>query len=224
MARTATSRRTTTKKTDLRKEITEKYQEYVLLNGTPPASVFQFMHLNNWKETTFYEYFTGFQALERNIWKEYFELTRATLQADSTYASYSAREKMLAFYYTLIEVLRTNRSFVQYCYDRHSRRGVGFSYLSDFRTAYLDWVQEVIAAGKDADEIIDRPVLSERYKDGLWLQLLFVVRFWIKDDSKGFEKTDAAIEKAVNLSFELMGRGPLDQMIDFAKFLYHNRM
>jgi len=55
------------------------------------------------------------------------------------------------------------------------------------------------------------------------LQLLFVIGFWIKDDSIAFEKTDAAIEKAVNLSFDLMGKGPLDAMLDFGKFLYQNK-
>jgi len=55
------------------------------------------------------------------------------------------------------------------------------------------------------------------------LQFLFVLNFWLNDDSAQFEKTDAAIEKAVHLSFDLMGKGPLDTMVDFAKFLYQNK-
>jgi hypothetical protein len=53
------------------------------------------------------------------------------------------------------------------------------------------------------------------------------VLFWwfyvLKDDSKDFEKTDAAIEKSVQLSFELIGKGVLDVAIDFGKFLFQNR-
>jgi hypothetical protein len=67
-----------------------------------------------------------------------------------------------------------------------------------------------------------RPYISDKYDEALWIQFLFVVYFWIKDDSPGFEKTDAAIEKAVKLSSELMGEGPVDSFIDLAKFLYQN--
>ena len=37
-----------------------------------------------------------------------------------------------------------------------------------------------------------------------------------------FEKTDEAVEKVVNLSFDLIGKGAVDSMLDFAKFMYQN--
>ena len=40
--------------------------------------------------------------------------------------------------------------------------------------------------------------------------------------SKSFEKTDAAIEKSVNLIMELMGKSALDSMFDLGKFLFQN--
>ncbi|MFN9518224.1 MAG: TetR/AcrR family transcriptional regulator, partial [Bacteroidota bacterium] len=57
----------------------------------------------------------------------------------------------------------------------------------------------------------------------LWANLLFVMGFWLKDSSNAFEKTDEAIERSVNLAFDLMGRSPLDSMIEFGKFLFQNR-
>jgi hypothetical protein len=59
--------------------------------------------------------------------------------------------------------------------------------------------------------------------EGLWIQTLFILQFWANDDSKEFEKTDAAIEKAVNVAYDLMGKSPLDSMFDFAKFIFQNR-
>jgi len=47
-----------------------------------------------------------------------------------------------------------------------------------------------------------------------------VLRYWIKDDSERFEMTDAAIEKAVNLSFQLISSGTLDSILDFGKFVF----
>jgi len=66
-------------------------------------------------------------------------------------------------------------------------------------------------------------VIGNKYGEGLWIQALFVLQFWTKDESIGFEKTDAAIEKAVNVSFDLMGKSPIDSVLDFAKFLYQNK-
>ncbi|MFN6082873.1 MAG: TetR/AcrR family transcriptional regulator, partial [Bacteroidota bacterium] len=63
----------------------------------------------------------------------------------------------------------------------------------------------------------------DRYGEALWVNMLFVTGFWLKDQSAGFEKTDEAIERSVNLAFDLMGRSPLDSMIDFGKFLFQNR-
>ncbi|MEJ2006194.1 MAG: TetR family transcriptional regulator C-terminal domain-containing protein [Cyclobacteriaceae bacterium] len=96
--------------------------------------------------------------------------------------------------------------------------------LRGFRETFMDYVQEIINEGRETEEIKDRKYISDKYKDGLWLQTMFIINFWLKDDSESFEKTDAAIEKAVNLSYDLMGAGPLDKMLDFAKFLYQNRV
>ena len=50
-----------------------------------------------------------------------------------------------------------------------------------------------------------------------------VLDFWVKDKSKGFEQTDAMIEKSVNTSFDLIASSALDTVLDFAKFMYQNR-
>ena len=51
----------------------------------------------------------------------------------------------------------------------------------------------------------------------------FLLLFWKDDESPGFEKTDAAVEKSVNLAFDLIGKGAVDSFIDFAKFLYQSK-
>ena len=43
--------------------------------------------------------------------------------------------------------------------------------------------------------------------------------FFAKDDTVNFERTDAAVEKAVTLSFDLVGRNTLDSAFDFVRFL-----
>ena len=66
-------------------------------------------------------------------------------------------------------------------------------------------------------------ILLERsetiYSEGAWVQMLFLLKFWMDDDSAGFEKTDMAIEKSVNTIFDVFDNTPLDAVFDFGKFL-----
>jgi hypothetical protein len=63
----------------------------------------------------------------------------------------------------------------------------------------------------------------EKFCINLCLNFLFVLTFWLNDNSKGFEKTDESIERSVNLAFDLMGKSALDAALDFGKFLFQNR-
>ena len=218
-----TKKKTTRNKVDNAKKIIESYMDYVLTHGHRPPSVFQFMKGLKLREDKFYDHFGSFNTLEKEIWRSFLRETITVLDNDESFNTYSAREKLLAFYFTLVEVLRNERSYVAYSFGEIKRPELTPSFLKGFRDDFLTFVQGILNEGMSTEEIIQRPVLADRYKDGLWLQLIFVINFWLKDESKKFVATDAAIEKSVNLSFELMGRGPLDAMIDFAKFLFHNR-
>ncbi len=223
MAKSNRGTKTTRAKSD-REMIKDAYKEYMLLEGHKPASVFKFMRDLKMEEPVFYNYFGSFQALERAIWKDYCQTAINSVKSDKVYDTFSSREKLLSFYYTLLEVLKNDRSFVSLTAQMPEKGEFIPQNLRGFKEAFIEYVQEVINEGRESDEIKDRKYLSDRYKDGLWLQTMFIINFWLKDDSEGFEKTDAAIEKAVNLSYDLMGAGPLDKMFDFAKFLYQNRV
>ncbi|WKN31797.1 TetR family transcriptional regulator C-terminal domain-containing protein [Porifericola rhodea] len=212
--------------TDKSATIKEAYVDYLLEHGHEPASVYQFMKMLKMKEGVFYDYYNSFSAIDKEIWKGYFDETLERIQSESVYNEYMVREKLLAFYYTWIEVLKDNRSYVTYSVGQIKRKGLRWTntdFLSAFKSSFLEYGNELIAEGKETEEIVDRPIVGNRYNDGLWQQLLFVLKFWINDDTRGFERTDAAIEKAVNLSFDLMSRSAIDAAFDFAKFLYQGR-
>jgi hypothetical protein len=209
---------------ELEVKIKESYQEYVLEHGQQPASVFAFARNLGMPEVVFYAHYNSFDAIEKEIWKSFFNRTSARLESNEVYAQYSVREKLLSFYYTWIEELKADRSFVVYSLKRSTHRSAGTPpQLVGFKKAFLAYARELLAEGLESKEVVYRPLLSERYADGLWVQLTFVLNFWVTDESKNFEKTDEAIEKAVNTSFDLMGRLPVDSVVDFAKFLYRNR-
>lgn len=199
------------------------YKDFLLLNGKQPHSVYQFTKELKIKEEDFYKYFTSFEGIDQFIWAHFAHGTINMIEAEKVYGEYTAREKMLAFYFTLIEMLKKDRSYVTMTFKPSNKLELVPSMLKEFKQAFDEFTSHIVNEGLQSEEIVKRPVITERYKDGIWLQLVFVIGFWLKDTSNEFENTDAAIEKSVNLSFELMGRGPLDMMVDFGKFLYQNR-
>ena len=221
-------------------KIRKAYTEYVLENGKQPTSVFQFVKKLKIAEADFYNDYASFDAIEADIWLTFFKEAKATVEADETYQGYSVREKLLAFYYTWIELLKAQRSFVVYSYGRLKSTGRGAGgigekvqglgritnqsqVLSLFKDEFFDYARDLLAEGRESKEVEPRPFITDRYPNALWGQTLYLLDFWVRDVSKNFEKTDSAIEKSVNTAFDLIGRSPLDTLFDFAKFMYQNK-
>lgn len=200
--------------------ITKAYREFLLREGKKPSSVVALCQVLGIAESDFYNHFGSLDAIEKSIWQQYIVTTRQRLEADETFATFSAREKILTFYFTLAETLKGERSFVLHQLSGWKQPGTMPSFLKGFKNAFDEWIKGVIASGVQSGEIAKRPYLDERYHLLFWLHLLFILQFWSHDESAGFEKTDAAIEKSVNLAFDLIGKGILDNAIDFGKFLY----
>lgn len=206
-------------------EIIQKtYRDYVLENGTPPASVYVFMKRLNLTEAEFYEYYNNFESIEQDDWLTSFKEARQAAESEEVYHQYSVREKLLAFYYTWVEVLKRDRSYFVYSYNRLKQPTSRYTgHLALLKEAFYAFAMELVMEGRESKEIVIRPVISDKYVDGLWLQCLYILDFWVKDTSRGFEKTDTAIEKTVNTSFDLMGQSVVDTVLDLAKFVYQNR-
>ena len=78
-------------------------------------------------------------------------------------------------------------------------------------------------AGIEAKELSGLGNLSRWYAKGALAQFLFLLNFWKNDSSSGFEATDEAIERSVNLIFDLAGMNALESGLGFARFLFrHN--
>jgi hypothetical protein len=208
----------------LEERIKSAYVESVLTNGTRPPSVYKFCLDIGIKEEDFYNLFGSFEGLENYIWKSFITKTISRLKADKAYQSFISREKVLAFYYTLLEELKLNRSFVLFQLDNSKKLELVPEYIKGFKAEFENFFESVLNVAKGKGEVATRPVLDRRYPQLFWLHLGFILLFWKHDSSAGFEKTDAAIEKSVNLAFDLIGKGAVDSAIDFAKFLYQNKI
>ena len=201
-------------------ELQQAYLERVLADNKKPTSVHQFAKALDIAENEFYEHFGSLKAVQRNIWAGFFDTTISRMEADEVYADYTAREKMLAFFYTLQEVLKEQRSYLQLT-TKTSGLNLIFSdsALSKFKEKYIEFAAALVQEGVANQEVMPRLFLASQYGKWLWPQTNLVIKYWLKDESEQFARTDELIEKAVHFSFDLMGRTPLDSAVDLAVFL-----
>ena len=211
------------RESDLRQLIIDQFMVQYLENGSYPGSVFKFSRDLGIAEEDFYRCFGSFKGVEKVIWNNLLSETITAIKRDENYDNFSVREKLLAFYYTHLEVILRRRSFILLNFERIGRPTSEPYFLASYKSTFLSYARELIDAGLESGEIASRKYITDHYEHGFWVQLMFILRFWIKDDSAAFEKSDAAVEKAVNLSFDLVARGPVESVMDFAKFVFQNR-
>ncbi len=203
-------------------KIQNAYIDYVLTEGKTPASVFAFAKKNKFAEEEFYKHFGSFEAIDAAIWASLFTTTISEVKAQEIWDSYSVREKALSFYYTFFELLKSKRSFVSYSMGNFKKGLQTPTQLKESKDIFEEFSNTLINEGIENGEINERKFISDKYKDALWLQLAFILNFWLKDYSAGFEKTDEAIEKGINVTFDLFQRSPIDNLVDYGKFLAQN--
>ena len=205
-------------KTLSREEWINAYKETLLEEGREPASVFKFAKGLGADESAFYEAFSSFKSLESAIWRSLLDDTLETLKADEDYAGYDARQRGLAFFYTFIEHAKKNRSLMLVRFPRGSCAFTSASACS-LRQGYLDFADSLIVGGQEDGSVADRGRINEVYSKFSLGHFFFIIEGFLDDDSQGFERTDALIEKSVNLGFDIIGTQIIDSAFDFLKFV-----
>ncbi len=202
--------------------IQKAYIDYVLTEGEQPRSVYVFAKKNKMPEEEFYKFFGSFDAIEQQIWTGFGVKTITEIKTQDVWAQYSSREKALSFFYSFFELLKSSRSFVVYSVKKQPKTFSTPQIFEGIKEVFESFCNDLIVEGIESDELSDRKFFTNRYKDALWVQMVFVLNFWINDISAGFEKTDEAIEKGINVTFDLFQRSPIDNLFEYGKFLAKN--
>ena len=96
--------------------------------------------------------------------------------------------------------------------------------LKGLRKRVKSYATDLIQDG-NSDKAISALQQSERvFSEAAWVQLMFLIKFWMDDNSAQFESTDVAIEKSVNTVFDVFDNTPLERVIDLGKFLWKEKM
>lgn len=200
------------------------YMDFVLEHDGEPKSVYKFCKVNKLEEQQFYQHFGSIDGLKKAIWSKFYTLTTDLLFKNKDFEGFSNRDKMLTFYFTFFELLNKNRSYVLFVLKQHSNKLENMDQLRGLRRNVKDFATELIDEGNANKTLKITKQNPKLFSEGAWLQLLFILRFWMNDSSPGFEDTDLAIEKSVRTIFDLFDNSVLDGIVDFGKFLYKSRM
>ncbi len=207
-----------------KEKIIDAYMEYALLNEKMPLSIFKFCKENNFKEAEFYNYFGSFEGLQMAIWNSFYDQTIILANKDENYLSFSNQEKMLTFFYTFFEMLTLNRSYVLFTLQEHRNMMKSLSQLKGLRKNVKHFAAELIRENNEDRKLKILKQSVTIFSEGAWLQTLFLLKYWMDDNSAGFENTDIAIEKSVRVIFDVFDTQPLESILDFGKFLWKEKM
>ncbi|WP_430908949.1 TetR family transcriptional regulator C-terminal domain-containing protein [Maribacter sp. 2-571] len=215
---------TKTKKKVTEDQIIAGYMDHVLMTEQIPTSIYKFAKELKIEESEFYSFFGSIEGLQKAIWIKFYENTESVMLKNKEYETFSNKEKMLTFFYSFFELMTLNRSYVLFALA-HDKNMMGApSQLKDLKKHIVSFAKELIEDGNAEKASRLTQHNPKIFSEGAWLQFVFVLKFWMNDNSPGFEKTDMAIEKSINTIFDVFDNTPLENIIDFGKFLFKERM
>lgn len=217
----ATTKKTSTKKKMIDdNQIISLYMDFVLEHNHAPKNIYIFCKESGIEESDFYSFFGSFEGVRQTIWEKFFENALSTIEKDEEYTSYSDKNKLLTLFFTLFEILTLNRSYVIYALKENKEGLKNLKDLKKIRNHFKEFITNSVNSGvSDTIGKLDK-ITKPLFSEGAWIQFLFILKFWIDDSSKGFEKTDIIIEKSVNTVVDLLNTKPLDSLLDLGKFLW----
>ena len=208
---------------DLKQKIYDAYSTQVLEHEKEPKSVYLFCKKNKIEETDFYKSFASLEDIKESIFSKFFDNAYTLIIKEKGFDAQVPKEKLLSFYFTFFEVLLLNRSYVLFILSNSGEKMQKLSSLRRLRNSFKQFASGLIQEGNTSKQSILTKHPELIFSEGAWLQLLFLLKFWMEDSSPSFEKTDMAIEKSVQTVFELFDNTPLDSVIDFGKFLWNEK-
>jgi len=216
----ATAKTTTKKKKVVTKAtLITAYMDHVLNHGRQPTTIYTFCKDVKTTEANFYQHFGSFENLKMEIWNTFHINTVDMLNKDKNFEGYLNKDKMLSYFFTLFEILTANRSYVLHALDENKHMLKNLSQLKEMRLHLKSFATSLIEEANDKKKYKATKNPVSIYSEGAWVQFLFLLKYWMEDNSTAFEKTDVAIEKSVKAIFDIFETTPLESIIDFGKFL-----
>jgi AcrR family transcriptional regulator len=203
-----------------RTAISKEYMRQVLEAGKKPASVFVFCKQAGISEDEFYRTYSSLDHVRDSILSDLVEEIYQSLMQQETYRAYGFREQVLAFFYSFTEGLLYRRSYLLLEFGQVKEPMQQLKALKQFRGEFMKVADQLIGTGIGNGLLKESKFQKRLQQEALWMNLIGVFSFWLRDRSADFEDTDALIEKSVHLTLNLMEQNTLDKAIDLGRFLF----
>lgn len=205
-------------------EIVSKYIDILLETGNKPASIYTFAKKLEIEERDFYKYFSSFEHLEKKIFTLFFENAISLLEKNKDFNEYDAKNKLLSLYFTYVEILTENRSYVLLALNDNKNSLKNLKKLEGLKNVFSNFISAIHIEKIDFKQKKLEKIQDKGIQEGFWIQFLLILKFWMDDTSVSFEKTDIFIEKSVQASFDIMNTKPAKSFLDLGKFLLKEKM
>lgn len=200
------------------------YSDYILSNGEKPKNIYLFAKENDFEEENFYQYFSGFEQIEKEILNHFFTKSLELCEQTENWNEMTSKEKLLNLHFTFFENLTMNRSLVLMILGETKRKE--WTILQELRKNFLEFTKQLTFENLEILEKAKESIKNFNEKtreEALWLHFISIIEFWKKDQSPSFEKTDLYIEKTIDTGFEFINNEPLKKVMDLGKFLWKEK-
>lgn len=206
-------------------KIINHYTKYILKHNKRPSSVYNFCEDLKIDESKFYDHFSSFDQLDSEILLRMVEnaiaLTLKDNEENETKAD--AKHQLLTFYLTLTEVFKSNRSLVTFLLPQGKMDLASLKLLESTRKRFFEFINTLDVSLSFMSFLPDASVQEKTIQSAGWLHFISILKYWLQDNSSGFEKTDIFIEKSLKLSFELSESNVLNSIVDLGKFMMNKK-
>ena len=201
------------------------YSEYVLKHNKRPTNVYNFCKHLKIDEDQFYAHFSSFEELESSMLARMVNnaILLTVKDNEENETEIDAKHQLLTFYLTLVEVFKSNRSLVLFLLPQCKNEMASLKKLHKSRERFFSFIATLDISLDLMSFIPDTSVKEKTIKAAAWVQFISILKFWLQDTSKGFEKTDIFIEKSLKLSFELSESNVLNSIVDLGKFMMNKK-
>lgn len=207
-----------------KEKILSIYGDYILSNGEKPKNIYLFAKENDFEEENFYQYFSGFEQIEKEILNHFFTKSLELCEQTENWNEMTSKEKLLNLHFTFFENLTMNRSLVLMILGETKRKE--WIILQELRKNFLEFTKQLTFENLEILEKAKESIKNFNEKtreEALWLHFISIIEFWKKDQSPSFEKTDLYIEKTIDTGFEFINNEPLKKVMDLGKFLWKEK-
>jgi len=199
-------------------QIQQAYSAYVSKHNERPKNMAFFAESMKINESKIYAYFTSFNMIEESI-LNHFVKNAIDLSKESDHEMHP-KESILTFYFTFMEVLKSNRSLVLFILPKNKVSTLKTKVLNQSKSSFLEFLKELNIDFSAFSFIPDSDIKNKTSDVLAWVQFESILWYWVKDESINFEKTDVFIEKSLKLSFEIIESNITESLVDFGKFIF----